>query len=288
MQAHEFIVSKQIQWALNHGIQLIGSKDNQGRPAYTQELEQNLFNTLITDIADSFKEGNGGETNGTPEKLPKMQAVHSSSALCVNIFQYWEQIHQVPIIAAACGFCSKENKCSENIIFEKKFSAGFDNHFPPNIDVVIHNNKISKFGYFAIESKFTEAYSPRGHDGLAKAYFDNTRIWGDIPHLHEFAKSISPEDSTFTYLDPAQLVKHILGLKAACGKEEFKLHYLWYDAFGEEGARHREEIERFSEVVKADDIYFLSKTYQELILILAKDYRQEHSTYIQYITDRYL
>jgi len=65
----------------------------------------------------------------------------------------------------------------------------------------------------------------------------------DIPNLHRLSKSLCPEDNAFLFLHPAQLVKHILGLKRALGKDGFRLLYLWYDVTGMEGAIHRKEIE---------------------------------------------
>jgi hypothetical protein len=38
-------------------------------------------------------------------------------------------------------------------------------------------------------------------------------LWTDIPNLRRFAESISPDDNEFIHLHPAQLIKHILGLK---------------------------------------------------------------------------
>ena len=38
MKAYEYILAKQVQWALNRGIKLIGSKGRRGRPAYTFTL----------------------------------------------------------------------------------------------------------------------------------------------------------------------------------------------------------------------------------------------------------
>jgi hypothetical protein len=105
MKAHEYIIAKQTQWALNRGIQLIGSEVSRGRPAYTPELNQNLFDPLSLDIRKSFEQGDGNEISGNPAK---MQAIHSSSALSVNVFQYWQRIEQESIIASACGFVEKE------------------------------------------------------------------------------------------------------------------------------------------------------------------------------------
>jgi len=42
MKAYQYITLKQTEWALNHDIQLIGSKGDKGRPAYTA-----LMKTLL-------------------------------------------------------------------------------------------------------------------------------------------------------------------------------------------------------------------------------------------------
>jgi hypothetical protein len=288
MNAYEYIVSKQIQWASNHGIPLIGSKGIRGRPTYTKNLDQNLFAPLDLSVRISFDQGDGHEIIDDLNSPAKMQAVHSSSALSVNIFQYWLSINRLSEIAAACGLCRKGTATFESIKFEDKYPI--DNRFilSPNIDVVFHNSDSSRFKRFAIECKFSEAYSPLGHSGLKPKYLGLTTAWSDIPRLFKFANSICPTASKYKYLHPAQLIKHILGLKAECGKYGFRLLYLWYDVIGKEGAIHREEIERFSEEAKADGIYFASMSYQELIILLANDYRQEHADYIKYITERYL
>ena len=88
MNAREYILSKQIQWAHRNNIVLIGSKNNKGRKAYTQKLDDNLFEPLMPEVKSDFEDADGGELSGNP---CKMQAVHSSSALGVNIFQYWKK-----------------------------------------------------------------------------------------------------------------------------------------------------------------------------------------------------
>ncbi len=287
MKAYKYITSKQTQWALNRGIPLIGSKGAKGRPAYTSELNQNLFESLGLDTRKSFEQGDGGEISGNPAK---MQAVHSSSALGVNVFQYWQEIGQVSVIASACGFCRKGNTVSEKIVFEDKYPVD-DNvgKFPiaPNIDVVFRNIDSAQFKRFAVECKFSEAYGSQKHNGLKPAYLELVKLWSDIPNLYEFAKSICP-DEHFVYLHSAQLIKHILGLKRNFGKNGFRLLYLWYDVLGKEGAIHRDEIDKFYEIAKADGIYFNTMSYQELILVLSKEYRQEHAKYIKYLSERYL
>ncbi len=284
MKAREYILSKQIQWAMNRGITLIGSKGERGRHAYTPTLDQNLFEPLDLEVRRCFENGDGSELKGNPAK---MQAVHSSSALAVNIFQYW--IGQPPIIAAACGFCRKGNSVSKKIVFEDKYPIDEKRFLhAPNIDVVIHNSDSSKVKRFAVECKFTEAYSSQGHSGLKPEYLNLDGIWHDIPRLHTLSTSLCPDDNKFSYLHPAQLVKHILGLKRNCGKDGFKLLYLWYDVLGEDGAIHKKEIEVFLEIARDDGIKFHSLTVQELIVQLSNEYRSDHTKYIKYITGRYL
>lgn len=292
MNAFNYIVEKQIQWALNHGKELVGGEGEKGRHTRTRELKDNLFRLLSPLVQEQIGKGDGNELKGEADKLPKMHALHSSSALGVNIFQYWQDKNQVSVIAAACGFCRSGSDVPEKIVFEDKYPISSAFRIPPNIDVVIHNKASSSVKRFAIECKFTEAYSLYKHSGLKPKHFNpkclNQEIWSEIPNTCSLAKSISPDDNSFHYLHAAQLIKHILGLKTQVGKNGFKLLYLWYDTLGEAGNLHRKEIERFAETVKADDINFLSRSYQELISILSSRYRDEHPDYIKYLTERYL
>jgi len=287
MTAYEHILARQTAWAANRGIKLIGSRTSHGRPAYTPTLDQNLFEPLLPEVRASFQAGDGSEL-GSPPYPGKMQAVHSSSALGVNIFQYWKRIAVVPEIAAACGLCRQGSQVSLDIRFEERYPIRDDFARHPNIDVVIHNKPSARIRVFAVECKFTEAYGGRIHGGIKEKYPRHDDIWGGLPHLREFAEKISPEDREFRHLHPAQLVKHILGLNRHPGRHGFRLLYLWYDALGEQGSRHREEIARFSRIAKKDGIRFHALSYQELIGRLMDRYRNDHRDYIRYLTERYL
>lgn len=155
-----------------------------------------------------------------------MQAVHSSSALGVNIFQYWKRIKQFSAIAAACKFCNTGNFSSQSINFEVKYRISGKFPFSPNIDVVINNSPESRFKVFAIECKFSEAFYSRTHSGISHKYIELDKVWDNMPNLFELAKEISPNDNRFTHLHPVQLIKHILGLKEKFGKDKFRLLYL--------------------------------------------------------------
>jgi hypothetical protein len=285
---NEYIISKQIQWAKNHNIPLTGSKGKRGRPTYTLELDQNLFEPLLQHNIDQFNQGNGQEIIGSPDNPAKMQALHSSSAIAVNIFQYWQKRGLIKEIAAACGFCRRQSNYSERIVFEDKHRIKTKFVIPPNIDVVIHNHESSPYRLFAIECKFSEAYGGRAHGGMKSKYLEDNHLWADLSTLNELARELSPIDQRYTYLHAAQLIKHILGLKASVGKDKFRLLYLWYDVLGNDGAKHREEVEDFTKIANSDGLRFHAMTYQELINILDRYYRDDHPEYIKYLTERYV
>ena len=286
MNAIEYIQTKQQIWAKSQGINLIGSKGDRGEKNYTTALNENLFLPMNSTVKRAFDEGDGKELNQQDGFPAKMQALHSSSALAVNVFQYW-MTKNISIIASACGLCRRDNTSPKSISFEKKFVINDEFQFSPNIDVVIENSNNFNFKVFAIECKFTEPYSTMGHTGLKEKYISLESIWNDIPNIYQLAQRISPNDNDFSYLHPAQLIKHILGLKRKYGRNGFRLLYLWYDTFGEDGFRHKEEIERFTKICKEDGVKFHSISYQELILRLRKDCLDKHIEYINYLSNRY-
>lgn len=283
----EYIVSKQIQWAKNGNIPLTGSKGERGRATYTQDLNQNLFEPLLEENRKRFMSGNGQEVLSSLESPAKMQALHSSSALGVNVFQYWQKRELFKEIASACGFCNRNSNYSESIVFEDKYPIDTEFVIPPNIDVVFYNYPTLPVELFAVECKFSEAYGGRAHSGLKSKYLDEKNLWTDLPALNELGWETNRVAKRYSYLDAAQLIKHILGLKTSVGRKGFKLLYLWYDVLGIDGAGHRAEVEDFTKIAELDGINFLSMTFQELITNLDRDYRAEHSEYIKYLTERY-
>lgn len=248
--------------------------------------------------------------NDNKTRLAKMKALHSSSAIIVNVFQYWQKKDVYPIMNA-CKLCSKDSSMvdlmfenigsnspkvfpilrepsANEIKFEAQFKISEDKfQFPysPNIDVVIKDFQPI---VFAIESKFTEPYSSRKYEGLKQKYIENVSFWSGLPNLYELAKEISPADNKFQYLDAAQLIKHILGLKNNCNKTGFHLLYLWYDVIGKDGYEHRKEIEQFAKIVKKDNVKFSHITYQEVIIKLAKEFYKWNKSYCDYLFERYL
>ena len=309
MNGVEFIKSKQRSWAKRKSFELVGGTiPNKGEKNYLNNLSDNLFEDLTQESIKCYQSGDGNETKDSKTRLAKMKALHSSSAIVVNLFQYWQGKDICPILNA-CKLTSRSNKVGYliknigsaspqeisvipspfncEIKFEEQFEICSDkSQFPhsPNIDVVISTS----LSDIAIESKFTEPYGNRKHEGLKQKYVENVSFWNGLPNLYELAKEISPDDTKFQYLDAAQLIKHILGLKKNCHKKYFHLLYLWYDVIGKEGVEHRKEIEQFAEIARKDHVKFSNVTYQEVIMKLSKEFYEGNENYLNYITDRYL
>lgn len=77
---YKIIRDQQQVWARQRGIKF----DQDG---YTLFLDDNLLLPLIPEVKKEFQSGKGDEL-GSGERRGKMQALHSSAALMVNIFQY--------------------------------------------------------------------------------------------------------------------------------------------------------------------------------------------------------
>ena len=310
MNGLEYIKSKQRSWAKRKDYNLVGGTiPDKGEKNYLEKLEDNLFQPLTSEILSQFENGDGSETTNIPPRLAKMKALHSSSAIAVNAFQYWNDKDVYPILYA-CKLCSKypsgvdimhenigsiqpkifsisRNPLANKIKFEEKFTISDDTKtfpFPPNIDIVIGNFQPQ---IYAIESKFTEPYSSRKPKGISERYIDDISFWRGLPNLYELAKEICPDNNN-QYLDTAQLIKHILGLKNKHNKNGFRLLYLWYDVIGQDGAEHRKEIEQFTEIAKKDNIKFSHIKYQEVIMKLTQEFYAGNENYCNYMTERYL
>ena len=281
----------QKRWAQQQGIDLIGSKGDRGEPAYTPILRENMFEPIRSVTRREFENGNGEEleTNDGPAK---MQAVHSSAALTVNVFDYWRgQENCDPLLQAlslpADSVTSIEFEAKRPImdspnrrIFKKD----------PNLDVILTLAGAREAREVAIECKFTEIYrsSESEKKALAPAYVREEHLWTELPYCLELARRLCPRDEHFVHLHAAQLLKHILGLKYRNDIAGIALLYLWYDVpRSSEAKLYREEIDEFCEVVQRDGISFLPATFQHVIAQLSK-HREGHERYVDYLVGRYL
>lgn len=274
------IKQKQKEWA-KRTHQIMDSKYEY----YITDLNNNIFMKLSKQTESEFKNADGNELLNMKSRPAKMNAIHSSSALAVNVFQYWrENNRDIKNIAVACGFCSNKNSRKFQMEFEKKFTIEAKSKHHPNIDVLISGSGEDEGKVFAIESKMTEPFSSN-HSSLSNEYLSTDVLWTEFPNLKMLANDIH----LFKYLDVAQLIKHILGLKNEFkSKDKFQLMYLYYDVAGKDGAAHFDEILKFKSITDSDSIDFRYLSYQELIARLCRDNSVGNEEYCDYISNRYL
>jgi hypothetical protein len=286
MNPSNYIKQRQILWALRNGKRLGGQYRNdpdpiqveRGEKSFVFDLEDNLFEPLGPESRKQFEAGDGKELRD------KMLAVNSSSATAVNFFHYWQSRRQFAAIAKACQVPSSR---IIGLRFEVKYPIHDQFVRSPNLDVVIDYAKSAKVKVTAIECKFDEPYGGWAKHGLKPVYLDREELWVNLPNLREIAGQVSPHNTTFVALDVPQLIKHVLGLKAAYGNRGFRLLYLWYDVPGPEAVTHVKEINEFSKYLERDKIVFQSLTYQEVILSLARNQRGGHKDFVDYLIERY-
>lgn len=312
MTAKDYIELKQKEWAKRKGVTFANDK------RYTKTYNENLFEPLAEKIENQFKNADGRELNG---EECKMAAVYSSSAICVNVFQYFYLLQkegkkeEAKKILYSLGVSRDKIIKIKEIAFEQKLQIS--NISTPNIDVIIktNNDKV-----FAIESKFREPFYYTPTNYIQEKYYKTNDIWNRLENIKkyidkfeeeyiEFEKDITNQNTPieikvkkifphFKRLNAAQLIKHLLGLfnDSSIGtkdKSNIRLIYLYYDVPGNMGEEHRKEIKEFSEVIKKDNIKFTHISYQELIFNLnnkknAKLDYNNHEEYLNYINARYL
>jgi len=249
---------------------------------YLEAVELNLREPLSAKARAAFLSGDGGELADTRSRPAKMRALHSSSALAVNVFDFWTNHDPQPLAEAL-----QLKHPIVDVSFECKLSTGLPGN-PPNLDVVLtcaHKTVV------AIESKFTEWMSakPCRHAAFKPKYFPaNAPLWlgRGLPKAQQLAEDLQHGRRHFTYLDAPQLLKHTLGLKSQ-DFAGFSLLYLYFDAVGPEADEHRREITRLQERLDAG-IGFRTLTYQDLVSRLAVARADGVDLYLEYLTSRYV
>lgn len=267
---NNFVYEQQKAWAYKHGI----SYDEEG---YTYSLNDNLFSPLLPQVEKEFKSGNGDEL-GAENKKGKMRALHSSSALVVNVFQYWIN-KNIKEIAVTCGANSEVNEMHFEVTHPTPLRGT-----PPHLDVEFSKNKSSPL---ALESKYTEWIKPK-ISTFRPSYLTKHGLWAQFPRCEKLVKRIYEKNDLnviFSHLDAAQLLKHILGLGSKFSPNDFQLLYLWYDVPIPEADQHRSELRVFKEHI-GDEVDFQDMSYQELFKTL-KRIPEVDQTYVSYLRERY-
>jgi hypothetical protein len=263
------VVQQQTRWATDKGLTT--------KNEYLMSLADNLRQELSSDARRDFERGSGGELRERGIRPPKMHALRSSSALSVNVFDYWRSRDPRPL-QRALGLRDRITRVS----FEEQFPTGLRGN-PPNVDVVL---TLEGNRYIAIESKFTEWLTPRERTIHPKYFANGTQAWvnAKLPKCQALALAFR-DAAPFRFLDAPQLLKHALGI----GRTKRGHHELWYMYFdwkGPESELHALELARFSEIV-GSEIRFRALSYQQLFTRLATTVTPRDAAYMDYLTGRY-
>jgi restriction endonuclease-like protein len=274
------IVRQQKAWASRQGF----VPDARG---YLPELKSNLFSPLSDVALAAFQGGAGQELADGPArgKKPgrpaKMRALHSSSALVVNVFDYWTPRDKAAL-AKSLGLKWKVT----SIGYEAKPMTGLPG-IPPNLDLEL---VLSDGTVVAVESKFTEWLTRKRGDGerfKAKYFANGSLHWAQrkLPGCQKLAEELNSKQCHYEFLDAPQLLKHALGLATQRG-DKFSLLYLYFDFSGTPATTHKAELSDFSRRLDPH-LRFRAMSYQQLFDGLKRYAGSDHSSYLGYLGDRY-
>jgi len=273
MSSKTELLQQQRNWAESQGL----DPDVRG---YLSDVASNLLRPMNSRTKSAFENGSGSELQDTPTRKAKMKALHSSSALAVNVFDSWVSRDKTALQGAL-----KIDTAISSISFEEQFPTGLLGN-PPNLDVAL---KLSDGSIVGIESKFSEWLSPKSvSKGPFKSkYFPaGTGLWEErgLPLSQELAAQMNSGATRFRYLDAAQLLKHALGMATQLG-DRFSLFYTYLDWPGKESSLHIEEVSQFANFVGAE-LGFKAITYQQLLLSMQEEQGMD-SEYLDYLRERY-
>ncbi len=226
---------------------------------------------------DEFAKADGNEF-GNGSGRAKIAALHSSSALAVNFFDFWRGRDLRPLAAAL-----ELGEGIRDIAFEVKLPTGVGTRMP-NIDVILEDASRS---CLAIESKFAETFRGAQKAGIQDKYLaGNAKRWSDCGLAGaQSAAAVLYLATKFAYLDPAQLLKHMLGLGKS--DREWSLLLLWYAPTSKVAEVMKAEVARFQGMLGSDSRRFSSLSYQQLWVTLLPHLTSEHDAYREYMTQRY-
>lgn len=279
MSAFDIVMKSQLNWAKHRSL-------NVDANGYLQSVPDNLFSGLSDATLREFEGGAGNELIDRPGKPAKMRALHSSSALVCNVFDYWRNKDRNTVARAFL----LQNEL-EDLQFEAQLPTGLPGT-PPTLDLLLVASKTLAWG---VESKFTEPFQEPSKEPFkskpsrvpfADSYFDNKKsLWLKLglPKCQTLAEQLYNRDVEYKYLDAAQLLKHVLGLRRK--HLEGKLLLLWFNVDDSEARGFEEEIREFQNSID-ETLAFRDITYQQVFEHLSSEAAAE-SAYMDYNRSRY-
>jgi hypothetical protein len=262
------VIDQQTRWARSKGFE--------PRNAYLTSIAENLRQELSSGARTDFERGSGRELRDRGMRPPRMQALRSSSALSLNVFDYWRSRDPYPL-----QYSLHLRDRITRVSFEENFATGAGGN-PPNVDVLL---RLENDQYVAIESKFTDWLTRRERSLEDKYFASGHELWSQqgLDRCQVVANSMR-DGSTFQHLDVPRLLKHALGL--ARKTPLYELHYIYFDWASPESEAHKQELARFTDRI-GDEFRFRAMTYQELFTRLGHSSRPSDEDYIGYLTARY-
>jgi hypothetical protein len=258
----------QLSWARMRGLRT----DDKG---YVEALETNLWRPMHAASRAACEQGSGDGLRH------RMRALHSSSALVVNFFDYWSSADPTPL-AIALG--TRDEITS--IEFESQQQTGLPGN-PPNLDVCI---ALASGHTLAIQSRFGEWLDRKNQakEPLRPKYFEpDGAVWNaaGLPKCQQVAEALRDRRLHFRHLDATQLLEHALAL-AKCRGRAFSLMYLYYEWDVPQSALHHEELEQFAASVDTE-LGFHWLTYQDAFARLLTAAGPADENYVSYLAHRY-
>ncbi len=270
MASRSLLLRRQRSWARRAGKVV----DATGYlPTVNDNLRQPLSATALADFSvRGAAEFHDADVASGGWHRARMRAVHSSTALAANVFDFWSGVNSAPL-AAALGLPAPIRR----IVFEPHLPTGLAGN-PANPDILL---ELESGDVVAIECKFSEWLLPRRQRAglFGDRYFPPGRaVWREagFPACQALADDLQSGRDYFRYLDGRQLLKHALGLQAL-RPARLSLIYLYFDWPGCLGELHRAEIARLAERT-GKELGFRALTYQQLVVKLdggpVLDYRE--------------
>jgi hypothetical protein len=201
----------------------------------------------------------------------KFFSPESSSALVANAFGLF--LGNSALLPALPG-CDFGGWSARSVKLEAIIRFPWQGGRHPCLDVAVE----TETALVGVESKRFEPYRPKSPARLSEAYW--RPLWGENMRRYEQMRdSIKDGSSGFRMLDAGQLVKHAFGLRTAVHRPEHErktpiLLYLFCEPkFWPDGRvipekaiqAHRQEAERFADLVVGDEVIFLYSSYGVLI-----------------------
>lgn len=243
--------------------------DFDGR-GWTIDYRNNLFQPLHPDTLDEFIARGEVAPDGRGDRI---SAPHSSTALAVNMFDWWRGRDLAPLSAALGVSLDRLTG------FERQHGFGLNR--PAQLDVEFVSGDGTVIG---VEVKLREPYGQVSNP-FADKYFETPGLWEGLPNLERLAQTIRlGDDLPFDTLHAAQLIKHATGLRHSHG-DGFTLVYLRHRLAGPLGDAHAREVERFAAAAQSD-LTFVAVTVGHLLDRFEPG--PDSQAWFDYMTARYL